>query len=123
YVICAFYVQYRFLFVCRFSPVFFFFFSSRRRHTRSKRDWSSDVCSSDLPAHLTVTALPTTPGPPATSRRGPHLLQQPKVKEFPRDTPPDSTARGATCRVRCHAHYRHPFTRDSGGSLGRNGAF
>src|SRR5699024_721631 len=24
------------------------FFSSRRRHTRSKRDWSSDVCSSDL---------------------------------------------------------------------------
>src|SRR5438067_11154989 len=27
-----------------------FFFSSRRRHTRSKRDWSSDVCSSDLAA-------------------------------------------------------------------------
>src|SRR5207249_8704699 len=27
---------------------FLFFFSSRRRHTRSKRDWSSDVCSSDL---------------------------------------------------------------------------
>src|SRR5699024_11238710 len=25
-----------------------FFFSSRRRHTISKRDWSSDVCSSDL---------------------------------------------------------------------------
>src|SRR5438105_5607745 len=28
--------------------MFFFFFSSRRRHTRSTRDWSSDVCSSDL---------------------------------------------------------------------------
>src|SRR5699024_12189846 len=28
-----------------------FFFSSRIRHTRSKRDWSSDVCSSDLPKH------------------------------------------------------------------------
>src|SRR2546422_7161900 len=28
----------------------FFFFSSRRRHTRCSRDWSSDVCSSDLPA-------------------------------------------------------------------------
>src|SRR5206468_8341886 len=28
--------------------VYFFFFSSRRRHTRSDRDWSSDVCSSDL---------------------------------------------------------------------------
>src|SRR6266704_2286909 len=30
------------------SLICFFFFSSRRRHTRSKRDWSSDVCSSDL---------------------------------------------------------------------------
>src|SRR5208282_6935655 len=29
----------------------FFFFSSRRRHTRCYRDWSSDVCSSDLEAH------------------------------------------------------------------------
>src|SRR6478672_12978739 len=29
---------------------FYFFFSSRRRHTRSDRDWSSDVCSSDLVA-------------------------------------------------------------------------
>src|SRR5699024_11806833 len=34
-------------FIC-FSFFSFFFFSSRRRHTRSKRDWSSDVCSSDL---------------------------------------------------------------------------
>src|SRR5215475_2148046 len=30
------------------SYYFFFFFSSRRRHTRFSRDWSSDVCSSDL---------------------------------------------------------------------------
>src|SRR5699024_12095553 len=30
------------------QPVFVSFFSSRRRHTSSKRDWSSDVCSSDL---------------------------------------------------------------------------
>src|SRR6266480_938244 len=29
--------------------LFFFFFSSRRRHTRLTCDWSSDVCSSDLP--------------------------------------------------------------------------
>src|SRR5206468_7538216 len=29
-----------------------FFFSSRRRHTRSDRDWSSDVCSSDLLRHV-----------------------------------------------------------------------
>src|SRR2546427_3313669 len=34
-----------------FSPlsIHFFFFSSRRRHTRFDCDWSSDVCSSDLP--------------------------------------------------------------------------
>src|SRR5438309_7839846 len=31
---------------------FFFFFSSRRRHTRWNCDWSSDVCSSDLPSSL-----------------------------------------------------------------------
>src|SRR5699024_6766162 len=30
------------------SFIIIFFFSSRRRHTSSKRDWSSDVCSSDL---------------------------------------------------------------------------
>src|SRR2546429_1279408 len=30
----------------------FFFFSSRRRHTRCSRDWSSDVCSSDLIYYL-----------------------------------------------------------------------
>src|SRR5690606_41061214 len=28
--------------------IHYFFFSSRRRHTRFSRDWSSDVCSSDL---------------------------------------------------------------------------
>src|SRR6266852_9400819 len=32
----------------------FFFFSSRRRHTRCYRDWSSDVCSSDLICHGNV---------------------------------------------------------------------
>src|SRR6478672_6502490 len=36
----------------------FFFFSSRRRHTRSDRDWSSDVCSSDL----LVVEVPRTAG-------------------------------------------------------------
>src|SRR5699024_12093469 len=33
---------------------YFFFFSSRRRHTRSKRDWSSDVCSSDLAGFVSM---------------------------------------------------------------------
>src|SRR2546429_5575046 len=35
-----------------------FFFSSRRRHTRCSRDWSSDVCSSDLPVITCQLALP-----------------------------------------------------------------
>src|SRR5699024_5556313 len=38
--------------------VVFFFFSSRRRHTRSKRDWSSDVCSSDLSVLTGLQELP-----------------------------------------------------------------
>src|SRR5438128_2830125 len=37
-----------FFFFFLFFILFFFFFSSRRRHTRCYRDWSSDVCSSDL---------------------------------------------------------------------------
>src|SRR5438445_4389244 len=40
------YVFFFFMFI--FCVMFFFFFSSRRRHTRYWRDWSSDVCSSDL---------------------------------------------------------------------------
>src|SRR5690606_41052740 len=43
----------------------FFFFSSRRRHTRFSRDWSSDVCSSDLNHHPPATVA----GPGGTARR------------------------------------------------------
>src|SRR2546426_6783335 len=39
-----------------FLYVFFFFFSSRRRHTRLQGDWSSDVCSSDLPIMNILTS-------------------------------------------------------------------
>src|SRR5438874_3043169 len=39
------------------SLFFFFFFSSRRRHTRSLRDWSSDVCSSDLRRAGAIAAI------------------------------------------------------------------
>src|SRR5207245_8049188 len=43
-----------------YTRVFFsFFFSSRRRHTRCYRDWSSDVCSSDLFARLVAASKPT----------------------------------------------------------------
>src|SRR5438874_13300731 len=43
-----------------------FFFSSRRRHTRSLRDWSSDVCSSDLWMILNVGGGPTPDKPTVT---------------------------------------------------------
>src|SRR5690606_39936850 len=39
--------------------LYVFFFSSRRRHTRFSRDWSSDVCSSDLP-QLSTFSLTNT---------------------------------------------------------------
>src|SRR5690606_40133289 len=44
----------RLCFLCIF---FFFFFSSRRRHTRFSRDWSSDVCSSDLGALVPAAVM------------------------------------------------------------------
>src|SRR5690606_40558229 len=37
----------------------FFFFSSRRRHTRFSRDWSSDVCSSDLTSDMLASLRDT----------------------------------------------------------------
>src|SRR3989440_2318132 len=39
----------------------YFFFSSRRRHTSSDRDWSSDVCSSDLFANCLPRPLEPFP--------------------------------------------------------------
>src|SRR6266566_6527282 len=41
---------------------FYFFFSSRRRHTRLQGDWSSDVCSSDLPGPCACVPELTVPG-------------------------------------------------------------
>src|SRR5690606_40110929 len=42
-----------------FFSLFIFFFSSRRRHTRFSRDWSSDVCSSDLHVEATLSSSVT----------------------------------------------------------------
>src|SRR5438874_12443503 len=72
--------------------LFFFFFSSRRRHTRSLRDWSSDVCSSDLTSSivrgstLARTALwPASPtsihGRCWTSTPPPSLAASPRSEE------------------------------------------
>src|SRR6266481_6796372 len=50
---------------------FVFFFSSRRRHTRWNCDWSSDVCSSDLP----------TAAPPRSSTAGSNPAPCPRSEE------------------------------------------
>src|SRR2546429_7312700 len=46
----------------------FFFFSSRRRHTRCSRDWSSDVCSSDLFPELLDDDVPDDNRPSCSVR-------------------------------------------------------
>src|SRR5947209_9638224 len=61
-----------FFFFCLFFFFFFFFFSSRRRHTRYWRDWSSDVCSSDLARPRGADGLHGF-----VDRRGPSRRQQP----------------------------------------------
>src|SRR2546428_8580486 len=58
------------------SILYFFFFSSRRRHTRSDRDWSSDVCSSDLFSHRKISHAPEhTPPNVGGSPRSQPLVQ------------------------------------------------
>src|SRR5690625_7682777 len=58
---------------------FIFFFSSRRRHTRWPRDWSSDVCSSDLKYSL---ASPTAKGKARPLAR-PAAMAAAKVQPVP----------------------------------------
>src|SRR5690349_15000004 len=60
-----------------------FFFSSRRRHTSSLRDWSSDVCSSDLAAggvfNGTTSGASTLAGSCATSNNSPERSEERRV--------------------------------------------
>src|SRR5437868_10518502 len=88
YIICAFFF-------------IFFFFSSRRRHTRSKRDWSSDVCSSDLwKVPPTTAPCPTCScarWPPAPSSSIPPTSDAPSRSEERRV--------GKECRSRWSPYY------------------
>src|SRR2546428_5340719 len=66
----------------RTYTVLIFFFSSRRRHTRSDRDWSSDVCSSDLLGFAGIhdgsgnrSHPATSPGEVPGSKTADHLRQ------------------------------------------------
>src|SRR5690554_7438397 len=56
YFLCCLFFFFFLMYVCAFFC--FFFFSSRRRHTRCGRDWSSDVCSSDLIMGLALALAP-----------------------------------------------------------------
>src|SRR3712207_8311901 len=70
----------------------FFFFSSRRRHTRYWRDWSSDVCSSDLHEEVVRTAYETADGVVLACRGSPNLSRvqrQPNVGSPPNHGPKD----------------------------------
>src|SRR2546429_1092957 len=60
--------------------LFFFFFSSRRRHTRCSRDWSSDVCSSDLPCPDRVRRRAGHEGRLIAGARGTEVEQDPAVR-------------------------------------------
>src|SRR5690606_40246533 len=77
--------------------LYIFFFSSRRRHTRFSRDWSSDVCSSDLRGvRFRIAAT----------------LQRPSVHDWP---PEWACLCPGSRRTHLEVHEQHvlPFHRDS----------
>src|SRR6266702_5095938 len=85
--------------MCSFLSVFCF--SSRRRHTRWPRDWSSDVCSSDL--------TPTPPRPPAPppGRRPPSDLGGARAIPWPHrpaGPPPATRLPGHAIRSRSRSN-------------------
>src|SRR2546429_6125406 len=68
--------------------MWWFFFSSRRRHTRCSRDWSSDVCSSDLllgfPYAYTIAVAP--PYASNGAHIGPAAINRNDVNAYIEDT-------------------------------------
>src|SRR5256885_13199971 len=80
-----------------FADLVRFFFSSRRRHTRLQGDWSSDVCSSDLP-RVRGCQRSTTRSPPGRAAR-PHPRLRSESAEGPVPPPGGATQRGASCRA------------------------
>src|SRR2546429_5836963 len=64
------------------SASLIFFFSSRRRHTRCSRDWSSDVCSSDL-VQLKIETVGERPSSEAVGQMATGVVQANTYKETP----------------------------------------
>src|SRR5206468_10017697 len=69
---------------------FFFFFSSRRRHTRSDRDWSSDVCSSDLNPEKSLALSQKKFSPTCSNRAAPPPRSSPPRASAPKSAMPPS---------------------------------
>src|SRR5690606_40512254 len=102
----------------------FFFFSSRRRHTRFSRDWSSDVCSSDLHAKSisrAATIGQTTAIDKAQSASGPshgvgiaHPTRRPLLIATPKASPRNgvrSEERRVGKEGRCRWSLGHAYKR------------
>src|SRR5256884_4342478 len=115
--------------------MFFFFFSSRRRHTRCSRDWSSDVCSSDLSPSGNAGdlwavnqngidgSLLNNPGrvmgqqtPGSLPRLGTHL----DSPSYPEPAPPSASFNGSTVvngtAYLCPGQYTNQITVQSAGT-------
>src|SRR5690349_22741302 len=89
-----------------------FFFSSRRRHTRSLRDWSSDVCSSDLLTSATSSSGTAIHGATGMETLWWWMWRTSTIK--PGSTPPgiitaprrsEERRVGKECRSRCLPHH------------------
>src|SRR5690606_39482321 len=109
--------------VCRCGACFFF--SSRRRHTRFSRDWSSDVCSSDLPG-IRVAAVAAM-GPAMNEApvgvfdsgvgglsvlREIHQLLPAESLLYVADSRSEERRVGKECRARGSAHYERKTRED-----------
>src|SRR5436189_608799 len=84
--------------------IYLFFFSSRRRHTRYIGDWSSDVCSSDLPSragrHLKAATKESRGGLAAYRHDWKTEIAKMRARIEKERTPPGKKIGRASCRER-----------------------
>src|SRR5690606_40097227 len=100
-----------------------FFFSSRRRHTRFSRDWSSDVCSSDLAKQVILQRIrdaereqiiddflareePILSGTVKRVDREGAIIESGKVRSAERRVGKETSPRGDPCGERTNEHRR-----------------
>src|SRR5207245_6166418 len=95
------------LFCIVLTFLFIFFFSSRRRHTRCYRDWSSDVCSSDL-CETDLGAPKSVSQYIANAGDGANWLERltANLKEFKTNVQMDGALRSEERRVGKECRYR-----------------